>query len=71
MSEYPFGARTRRRPRPRRWRTALKVVAALVVLAAVLVVGIALGKALNDGPKAGGTGTYDRTLEPMPQRPAR
>ena len=69
MSEYPFGARTRR-PRPRRRRTVVKVVVAVVVLAAVLAVGIALGKALNDGPKAGGTVTYVRTLEPIPQRPA-
>jgi len=69
VSEYPFGARTRP-PRPRRRRKALKIAAALVVLAAVFAVGVALGKALNDGPKAGGTVTYVRTLEPIPQRPA-
>jgi hypothetical protein len=69
MSDYPFGARTRR-PRPRRRRKALKGIAALAVLAAVFVAGVALGKALGDGPDAGSTVTYVRTLEPLPQRPA-
>jgi ferric-dicitrate binding protein FerR (iron transport regulator) len=69
MNEYPFGDRMRR-PRPRRRRRVLKGLAALVVLAAAFVVGVALGKALGDGPKAGGTVTYVRTLEPLPQRPA-
>jgi hypothetical protein len=68
MSEYPFGARTRR-ARPRRRRKLLKGLAALLVLAAAFVVGVALGKALGDGPKAGGTVTYVRTLEPLPQKP--
>ena len=69
MSEYPFGTRTRR-PRPRRRRKLLKAIAALTVLAAVFVLGIALGEALDDGPNPAGTVTYVRTLEPLPQRPA-
>ena len=69
MSDYPFGARTRR-PRPRRRRKVLKGIVALVVLVAVFAVGVALGKALDDGPDAGSTVTYVRTLEPLPQKPA-
>jgi len=69
MSDYPFGARTRR-PRPRRRRKVLKGIVALVVLMAVFAVGVALGKALDDGPDAGSTVTYVRTLEPLPQKPA-
>ena len=69
MSEYPYGSRPRR-PRPRRRRKVVKAVAALVVAAAVFVLGVALGEALNDGPGPGGTVTVVRTLEPLPQRPA-
>jgi hypothetical protein len=69
MSDYPFGGRTRR-PRPRRRRKVLKGIVALVVLVAVFAVGVALGKALDDGPDAGSTVTYVRTLEPLPQKPA-
>jgi hypothetical protein len=29
-----------------------------------------LGRALNDGPRAGKTVTYIRTLEPLPQQPS-
>jgi hypothetical protein len=41
-------------------------VAALVVFA----LGIGLGEALNDNPKAGGTQTLVRTLKPLPLAPA-
>lgn len=58
-----------RRPARRRGRTLLKVAACIVVLAAVLAVGIALGEALHDGPQAGVTQTYVRTLTPLPQKP--
>jgi hypothetical protein len=36
----------------------------------VLAVGIAIGRALGDGPVPGVTQTSVRTLEPLPQRPA-
>jgi hypothetical protein len=49
----------------------LKGTVAIVVLGAVFVSGIALGKALNDGPRTPRTVTYVRTLEPLPQQPTR
>jgi hypothetical protein len=42
---------------------------ALVVLAALLL-GISLGRALEDGPSPGGTQTSVRTLKPQPLPPA-
>ena len=68
MSEYPFSAAPRRPRRPRRTRL-VRVALALVVVGAVFVLGVALGEALNDGPSAGKTVTYVRTLEPLPQQP--
>lgn len=42
----------------------------IALLAVVLfAVGVALGQALNDGPPPPSTGTYVRTLEPLPQEP--
>lgn len=60
-----------RRPRPARrrsprWRPAL-VVLGLVVL---LLLGISIGRALEDGPSPGGTVTNVRTLQPQPLPPA-
>lgn len=43
------------------------IAAALVV---AFLVGIALGEALHDNPKAGGTQTLVRTLHPLPLAPA-
>jgi hypothetical protein len=58
-------------PRPRRKRRPLlRAGLALLALAVVFVLGIALGKALNDSPQSGGTVTYVRTLKPLPQQPA-
>jgi hypothetical protein len=48
----------------------LPVILAVVTLAVVFVLGVALGKALNDAPHGGGTVTYVRTLQPLPQQPA-
>ena len=49
----------------RTWpRVALIVVGAFLLFA----VGVALGLALDDRPVPGGTQTYVRTLEPLPQR---
>ena len=56
----------RRRPaRRRRWpRVLVAVLAALMLFG----LGVALGLALDDRPVPGGTQTFVRTLEPLPQR---
>lgn len=59
----------RRRP-PRRSPWPRRLIVAGVVLA-IFVIGIALGKALNDGPPPPATETYVRTLEPVPQQPVK
>jgi hypothetical protein len=69
MGAYPYGA-VPRRPRRSRGGRIVRVVVLFVALAAVFVLGVALGKALNDGPKAARTVTYVRTLAPLPQRPS-
>ena len=50
----------------RRWRPFLVVLGVL----AALLVGISLGRALEDGPSPGGTQTSVRTLQPQPLPPA-
>ena len=47
-------------------RVVLLVVGAVLVFA----VGIAVGEALNDNPKPGGTQSLVRTLKPLPLAPA-
>jgi hypothetical protein len=69
VSGYPFG-QGQRRSRPRRRRGLVTLLVGLLLLAATFAIGLALGKALEDGPSPGGTVTYVRTLEPLPQRPA-
>ena len=57
----------RRQKRPNRlWRPAAAVLLGVLVL----VVGIAIGRALADGPEPGGTRTSVRTLKPQPLPPA-
>jgi hypothetical protein len=57
----------RRRPQRRSpWPRRVLVAAAI---AAIFVLGIAIGQALNDGPPPPSTETYVRTLEPMTQQP--
>jgi hypothetical protein len=60
----------RRNPRPPRrsplWRPAL----AALGLLALLLLGISIGRALEDGPSPGGTQTNVRTLNPQPLPPA-
>jgi hypothetical protein len=56
----------RERPRRRRWRIVLAVVAAGVAFA----VGIALGQSLDDNPSTGRTQTLVRTLKPLDLPPA-
>jgi len=48
----------------------VKIALAVVGLALALVVGIALGEALNDNSTPGGTQTLVRTLQPLPLAPA-
>jgi hypothetical protein len=43
----------------------------LLVLAAVFAAGLALGQALQDNPKPGGTQTGVRTLKPLPLPPVK
>jgi hypothetical protein len=45
-------------------------VLAVVGLILVLLLGISIGRALEDGPSPGGTQTNVRTLEPQPLPPA-
>ncbi len=47
-------------------RVVLIVVAVLLVFA----LGIAVGEALHDNPKPGGTQSLVRTLQPLPLAPA-
>jgi hypothetical protein len=47
-------------------RTALLVAG----IALVFAVGIAVGEAVHDSPKPGGTQTLVRTLKPLPLAPA-
>jgi hypothetical protein len=48
---------------PWRW------LAAAVLLVCVFGVGVAVGEALHDNPKPGGTTTTQRTLRPLPLPP--
>jgi hypothetical protein len=56
----------RKAPRDPLWRPALIVLGFVVAL----LVGISVGRALEDGPSPGGTQTNVRTLEPQPLPPA-
>ncbi len=47
-------------------RTILPILGAVLLLG----VGVALGEALHDNPKPGGTQTLVRTLQPLPLAPA-
>ena len=67
MSEYPFSAPPRRTRAPRRRLARAALV--LLAIGVAFVLGLAVGKALNDSPRAGNTVTYVRTLEPLPQQP--
>lgn len=61
--------RERRPRRPKRaslWRALLAVLG----LIAALLLGVSLGRALEDGPSPGGTQTSVRTLKPQPLPPA-
>jgi hypothetical protein len=68
MLEEPSTYRSRRRRPPKR-RSGLRIVLGIALVAIAFAVGIALGRALEEGPEPGGTVTYVRTLEPLPQQP--
>lgn len=55
----------RRTQRRSRW---LRRIAAVLVVAAVFILGVALGQALSDGPPPPSTETYVRTLESRTQQ---
>jgi len=61
---------SQRRPQhPKRnllWRPLLAVLG----LVAALLLGVSVGRALEDGPSPGGTQTSIRTLKPQPLPPA-
>ena len=59
-----------RRPRPRRRSPLLGPSLAVLGLAAALLLGVSIGRALEDGPAPGGTQTSVRTLKPQPLPPA-
>jgi len=58
------------RPRPPQRNPLLRPALALLGLLAVLLLGISIGRALEDGPSLGGTQTSVRTLQPQPLPPA-
>jgi hypothetical protein len=62
-------ADARRRRRRTRGRRAAAWVVRVVILAVVLFAGIAVGRALEDAPKPGGTQTIVRTIEPLTVAP--
>lgn len=55
--------------RPRRQGGWLRVVLVLVLLVLAFVLGLALGRTLEEAP-AGGDRTIVRTLDPLPLAPA-
>lgn len=59
-----------RQPRPSRRKPFWRPVLAFLGLAAALLVGVTIGRALEDGPSPGGVRTNVRTLEPRPLPPA-
>ena len=54
----------------RRGRRALTWALLALVLVVVFGIGVALGEALHDNPRPGGTQTIVRTLNPLPLAPA-
>lgn len=65
-------AQARERARARRRRRARRLAAWLLgvaVLGVVFVAGLAIGRAVEDAPRPGGTQTVVRTLEPLTVEP--
>jgi hypothetical protein len=59
-------ARARRRRRSRRVVTS---ILGLALLGVVFLAGLAVGRAVEDAPRPGGTQTVVRTLEPLTVEP--
>jgi hypothetical protein len=59
-----------RRRRPPKPRSLWPPLLAALGLVAALLLGVSVGRALEDGPSPGGTQTNVRTLEPQPLPPA-
>lgn len=62
--ESPLQRRSSRRRR-RRFGPSARFALVLVVAAGVFAAGLSLGRALEEGPKPGGTQTLVRTLKPV------
>jgi hypothetical protein len=60
----------RRRPPPRRPRRGLALAGVAALVALAFLVGLSLGRALEEGPDPGRTATVVRTLKPLPLPPA-
>jgi hypothetical protein len=60
----------RRRPPRRRRRGPLLVAGALAGIAAAFLLGLAVGRAVEEGPRPAGTITQVRTLTPLELPPA-
>jgi len=60
----------RRPPRGPRRSPLLRPALTVLGLLLLLLIGISIGRALEDGPDPGGTRTNVRTLEPQPLAPA-
>jgi hypothetical protein len=60
----------RRPPRRREPNPFTRPALAVLGLVAALLVGVSIGRALEDGPDPGGTQTNIRTLQPQPLPPA-
>ena len=65
-------AAARQRARARRRRRSRRIVASILVLAllgVVFLAGLAIGRAVEDAPRPGGTQTVVRTLDPLTVEP--
>ena len=59
-----------RRPRPPKRNPLWRPFSVALGLFVALLLGVSLGRALEDGPAPGGTQTSVRTLKPQPLPPA-